>query len=63
MPAFGQTLGHADVFCMNMPNMILYRIQTIIRIFHAGKVAGEVDPATTPQERIGLLMTGGNLAA
>jgi simple sugar transport system ATP-binding protein len=32
-------------------------------IFHAGKVAGEVDPATTPQERIGLLMTGGNLAA
>ncbi len=32
-------------------------------ILHAGKVAGEVDPATTPQERIGLLMTGGNLAA
>jgi simple sugar transport system ATP-binding protein len=32
-------------------------------ILHQGKVAGEVDPATTPQERIGLLMTGGNLAA
>jgi simple sugar transport system ATP-binding protein len=32
-------------------------------IFHAGKVAGEVDPATTPQAEIGLLMTGGNLAA
>ncbi len=32
-------------------------------IFHAGKVAGEVDPATTPQADIGLLMTGGNLAA
>jgi simple sugar transport system ATP-binding protein len=32
-------------------------------ILHAGKVAGEVDPATTPQERIGLLMTGGHLAA
>ncbi|MES1242370.1 MAG: ABC transporter ATP-binding protein [Acidobacteriota bacterium] len=32
-------------------------------IFHSGKVAGEVDPATTPQEKIGLLMTGGHLAA
>jgi simple sugar transport system ATP-binding protein len=32
-------------------------------ILHQGKVAGEVDPATTPQAEIGLLMTGGHLAA
>jgi ABC-type uncharacterized transport system ATPase subunit len=28
-------------------------------IFHEGKIAGEVDPATTSVEEIGLLMTGG----
>jgi simple sugar transport system ATP-binding protein len=28
-------------------------------IFHEGKIAGEVDPATTGVEEIGLLMTGG----
>jgi ABC-type uncharacterized transport system ATPase subunit len=28
-------------------------------IFHEGRIAGEVDPATTGVEEIGLLMTGG----
>jgi general nucleoside transport system ATP-binding protein len=32
-------------------------------ILHQGKVVGEVDPANTPQAEIGLLMTGGHLAA
>ncbi len=30
-----------------------------VLIFHAGKIAGEVDPRTTPHTEIGLLMTGG----
>jgi ABC-type uncharacterized transport system ATPase subunit len=32
-------------------------------VLHQGKLAGEVDPATTPPAEIGLLMTGGHLAA
>ncbi|MFL6198966.1 MAG: ABC transporter ATP-binding protein [Thermoanaerobaculia bacterium] len=32
-------------------------------VLHQGKIAGEVDPARTPATEIGLLMTGGSLAA
>jgi simple sugar transport system ATP-binding protein len=28
-------------------------------VIHDGRVAGEVDPATTSHEEIGLMMTGG----
>ncbi|MEA2564408.1 MAG: ral nucleoside transport system ATP-binding protein [Acidobacteriota bacterium] len=32
-------------------------------VLHQGKIAGEVDPASTPAAEIGLLMTGGSIAA
>jgi simple sugar transport system ATP-binding protein len=32
-------------------------------VLHQGKIAGEVDPASTPATEIGLLMTGGSIAA